>query len=75
MHGVKVYKIYEDLQYIIKDLWTLIFRGDFEDLCPGTWVTHFDRKFQYEKFKAEVFSKGFDAVDIENAKRAEETKS
>jgi len=24
-------------------------RKEFESRCPPTWVTHFDRKFQYKK--------------------------
>ena len=26
-------------------------RDQYEVECPATWVTHFDRKFQYEKWK------------------------
>ena len=26
-------------------------RRELESSCPPTWVTHFDRKFQYEKWK------------------------
>ena len=39
------------------------FRKLFEDKCPGTWVTHFDRKFQYDKFKAEAMSMGYQKLD------------
>lgn len=35
----------------------------FNDLCPPTWVTHFDRKFQYEKFKANLAKAGVEEVD------------
>ena len=35
----------------------------FTDLCPPTWVTHFDRKFQYEKFKANLEKSGIEEVD------------
>jgi hypothetical protein len=43
-------------------------RGGFEKLCPAAWVTHFDRKFQYEKFKRKVNAIGADQIDAENAK-------
>ena len=29
-------------------------RKEFESACPPTWVTHFDRKFKYEKFKKDM---------------------
>jgi len=29
-------------------------RKGFESSCPPTWVKHFDRKFQYEKFKKQM---------------------
>jgi hypothetical protein len=35
----------------------------FNELCPLTWVTHFDRKFQYEKFKANLAKSGIEEVD------------
>ncbi len=38
-------------------------RRGFEDLCPPTWVQHFDRKFQYEKFKAKLESEGYQKLD------------
>lgn len=33
-------------------------RKGFVELCPPTWVKHFDRKFEYNKFKAKVYSDG-----------------
>ena len=38
-------------------------RKGFEELCPSTWVVHFDRKFQYEKFKAELEKDGLQKTD------------
>ena len=35
----------------------------FADLCPPTWVSHFDRKFQYEKFKANLAKGGYEELD------------
>ena len=35
----------------------------FTDLCPGTWVTHFDRKFEYEKFKTKLAQTGLEEMD------------
>lgn len=37
-------------------------RAKFEELCPATWVKHFDRKRQYEMFK-EKLKVGYDPVD------------
>lgn len=45
------------------------FRQFFVDFCPPTWVTHFDRKFQYEKFKAEALNKGHEQLDQEYLKK------
>lgn len=44
-------------------------RKIFTDFCPGTWVTHFDRRFQYEKFKEEASKKGYASLDEEYAKK------
>ncbi len=44
-------------------------RGKFEELCPPTWVTHFDRKFQYEKFKKLMYEEGVENVDKKNIKK------
>ncbi len=38
-------------------------RRGFESLCPPTWVAHFDRKFQYEKFKDRLATQGYEALD------------
>ena len=38
-------------------------RKGFVDHCPPTWVKHFDRKFDYLKFKAEIYSDGVDRAD------------
>ena len=31
-------------------------RKEFESSCPPTWVTHFDRKFKYEKWKKNMWA-------------------
>jgi cytochrome c oxidase assembly factor 6 len=40
-----------------------ITRKAFQVQCPATWVAHFDRKFQYEKFKAEANAMGYQKLD------------
>ena len=35
----------------------------FTDLCPPSWVTHFERKFQYEKFKTQLYKTGVEEAD------------
>ena len=47
------------------------FRQLFEQHCPPTWVTHFDRKFQYDKFKAEVAKMGYQKLDEDFTKKKE----
>lgn len=37
-------------------------RAKYEELCPATWVKHFDRKRQYEAYK-EKLKVGYDPVD------------
>ena len=49
-------------------------RRGFEQLCPATWVTHFDRKFQYEKFKVKLETQGYQALDEDFEKRRREKK-
>ena len=39
------------------------FREKYEDMCPASWVVHFDRKYEYEKFKARVKSEGYEKLD------------
>ena len=43
-------------------------RKMFEELCPPTWVTHFDRKFQFEKFKSKLAESGYESQDSEFTK-------
>ena len=38
-------------------------RNDYKNVCPPTWVTHFDRKFHYENYKKRLYSDGFEAHD------------
>ena len=38
-------------------------RKEFEGSCPPTWVTHFDRKFQFEKFKTTMAKDGYKKTD------------
>merc|ERR1712034_224662 len=40
-------------------------RTAYSQVCPPSWVVHFDRKYQYEKFKARLKTDGFEKVDIE----------
>jgi len=40
------------------------FREKYEEMCPASWVVHFDRKYHYEKFKARVKSEGYEKMDI-----------
>ena len=35
----------------------------FAVLCPPTWVKHFNRKFEYEKFKEQAKQQGFNKMD------------
>ena len=45
-------------------------RDQYEVECPATWVTHFDRKYKYEKFKAEYMSKGYEKIDSEHENKS-----
>ena len=47
----------EDVSYCLKT------RNQFTEACPPTWVTHFDRKFQYEKYKQKLLTDGFQPHD------------
>lgn len=38
------------------------FRQIFENDCPSQWVTHFNRKYNYLKFK-EKMETGYDPID------------
>jgi len=44
-------------------------RDKYELECPPSWVIHFDRKYKYEKFKAEYMQKGYETIDKENDKK------
>ena len=41
-------------------------RENYELQCQASWVIHFDRKYKYEKFKAEYLQKGYERIDNEN---------
>ena len=45
-------------------------RRAYEDACPPTWVTHFDRKFHYLKFKEEMNKMGTEQADENFGKKA-----
>jgi hypothetical protein len=45
-------------------------REVFKGRCPAAWVTHFDRKYEYEKFKKRLYSEGQESVDGSFAKGA-----
>ncbi|CAG2101028.1 unnamed protein product [Medioppia subpectinata] len=38
-------------------------RKAFEDQCPPQWVTHFDRKREYLKYKDKIENEGFEPID------------
>ena len=40
------------------------FRDKYEEMCPPTWVVHFDRKYQYEKFKSRLKTEGYEKIDV-----------
>ena len=42
-------------------------RQVYTSKCSSTWVKHFDRKREYEKFKSEVLDKGFDPMAEEES--------
>ena len=44
------------------------FREKYVDMCPASWVVHFDRKYDYEKFKIRLKTEGYEKVDISYAK-------
>ena len=50
----------------------LDFRRGFEADCPATWVAHFDRKFQFEKFKVKLATEGYQKSDEDFAKKKKE---
>ena len=45
------------------------YRDNYENLCPASWVIHFDRKYHYEKFKARVKSEGYEKIDVSYGKK------
>jgi len=45
------------------------FRKTYTQLCPPTWVNHFDRKFDYNKFKEEAAKAGYAKLDEEYSKK------
>nr|XP_053628193.1 cytochrome c oxidase assembly factor 6 homolog isoform X2 [Cherax quadricarinatus]XP_053628194.1 cytochrome c oxidase assembly factor 6 homolog isoform X2 [Cherax quadricarinatus] len=38
------------------------FRNKYVELCPGTWVKHFDRKRKYQLFKEQI-NQGYEPLD------------
>ena len=46
-------------------------RDKYELECPASWVSHFDRKYKYEKFKAEYMMKGYEKIDSEQENKAQ----
>ena len=41
-----------------------LFREKYVDMCPASWVVHFDRKYHYEKLKVRLNSDGHQKIDI-----------
>ena len=50
-----------------------LFREKYVDLCPASWVVHFDRKYEYEKFKTRVKTEGYEKIDITYGKDGTKT--
>ena len=40
-------------------------RKGFEEFCPKTWVVHFDRRYDYLKFKENAAKHGYKKLDDE----------
>lgn len=38
-------------------------REAYEASCPAQWVKHFDRKFQYLKYKDRIENDGYEPLD------------
>lgn len=41
----------------------------YTELCPPTWVTHFDRKYDYNKFKETAAKEGWKTMDADFKKQ------
>ena len=41
----------------------------YESDCPESWVKHFDRKFEYEKFKTSLYKDGISKADEKYANK------
>lgn len=76
--GYSIYSSVEKKNYLLKNhLFVYNFRAKcmeerrpFEELCPQQWVTHFDRKYRYDQFKIQAFSKGHEKMDEEFFQKA-----
>lgn len=44
-------------------------RQAFAEKCPHAWVSHFDRKYDYERFKKKLYSEGTDKADLKFEKK------
>ena len=44
-------------------------RQGFEEFCPNTWVVHFDRRYDYLKFKENATKHGYKKLDDEFVKK------
>ena len=57
----------------------MIFLFDFQDRegyttsCPAQWVSHFDKKYYYLKFKKEMAETGYQAKDDEFTKKKQDS--
>lgn len=38
------------------------FRKIYEDLCPKTWVTHFDRRRRFLQYKEKIETEGYEPI-------------
>lgn len=47
----------------------------FEQDCPASWVTHFIRKHNYEKYKQKLVDQGILLTDLDNAEKVRSSSS
>ncbi|XP_014661832.1 PREDICTED: cytochrome c oxidase assembly factor 6 homolog [Priapulus caudatus] len=37
-------------------------RKGYEEACPASWVTHFDRKWKFDKYKQKLETEGYEPI-------------
>jgi len=50
-------------------------KAAYHAACPQSWVVHFDRKYNFEKFKTRMQAVGYQAIDAENEKKKKKEKA